>query len=90
MPVIARWGQFCILLSYSFLVLKLYSGFGFINRNHTPELVRNITRFIRDVTPGGAYIMAGKWVEKLGNSNSILTLCRYRYSLAEVRRGRGS
>ncbi|KAF9074070.1 hypothetical protein BDP27DRAFT_1317942 [Rhodocollybia butyracea] len=34
-------------------------GFGFKNRNHTPDLVKNITRFIRDVTPGGAYLMAG-------------------------------
>ncbi|KIK62413.1 hypothetical protein GYMLUDRAFT_223561 [Collybiopsis luxurians FD-317 M1] len=34
-------------------------GFGFHGRNHTPELVREVTRFIRDVTPGGAYLMAG-------------------------------
>ncbi|KAE9406347.1 hypothetical protein BT96DRAFT_851638 [Gymnopus androsaceus JB14] len=34
-------------------------GFGFDNRNHTPELVREVTNFIRQVTPGGAYIMAG-------------------------------
>ncbi|KAJ4485269.1 hypothetical protein J3R30DRAFT_3696603 [Lentinula aciculospora] len=34
-------------------------GFGFDKRKDTPELVRDVTRFVRDVTPGGAYIMAG-------------------------------
>ncbi|KAG5651099.1 hypothetical protein H0H81_009855 [Sphagnurus paluster] len=34
-------------------------GFGFDNAGHTPELVRALTNFIRNVTPGGAYIMAG-------------------------------
>ncbi|KAJ3806166.1 hypothetical protein F5876DRAFT_20222, partial [Lentinula aff. lateritia] len=34
-------------------------GFGFDKRKDTPELVREVTRFVRDVTPGGAYIMAG-------------------------------
>ncbi|KAF5338238.1 hypothetical protein D9758_012849 [Tetrapyrgos nigripes] len=39
-------------------VLALW-GFGFSDRGHTPELVRNIVRSIRSFTPGGAYIMAG-------------------------------
>ncbi|KAF8907673.1 hypothetical protein CPB84DRAFT_1822441 [Gymnopilus junonius] len=34
-------------------------GFGFDNANHTPELVRSITQFFRNTTPGGVYIMAG-------------------------------
>ncbi|KAG6901998.1 hypothetical protein C0995_005798 [Termitomyces sp. Mi166 len=34
-------------------------GFGFENAGHTPALVRAITIYIRNVTPGGAYIMAG-------------------------------
>ncbi|KAG6849764.1 hypothetical protein H0H93_005446 [Arthromyces matolae] len=34
-------------------------GFGFENAGHTPELVRSITTYIRNMTPGGAYIMAG-------------------------------
>ncbi|TFK37396.1 hypothetical protein BDQ12DRAFT_750835, partial [Crucibulum laeve] len=34
-------------------------GFGFDGRGHTPSLVRLITKFFRDSTPGGAYIMAG-------------------------------
>ncbi|KAG6885506.1 hypothetical protein C0993_000756 [Termitomyces sp. T159_Od127] len=34
-------------------------GFGFENAGHTPALVRAITQYIRNVTPGGAYIMAG-------------------------------
>ncbi|KAH0590020.1 hypothetical protein H2248_000198 [Termitomyces sp. 'cryptogamus'] len=34
-------------------------GFGFENAGHTPALVRAITTYIRNVTPGGAYIMAG-------------------------------
>ncbi|KAG6817286.1 hypothetical protein H0H87_010628 [Tephrocybe sp. NHM501043] len=34
-------------------------GFGFENAGHTPALVRAVTAYIRNVTPGGAYIMAG-------------------------------
>ncbi|TFK38727.1 hypothetical protein BDQ12DRAFT_683236 [Crucibulum laeve] len=34
-------------------------GFGFDNAGHTPGLVRAITNFIRNTTPGGVYIMAG-------------------------------
>ncbi|KAF5392204.1 hypothetical protein D9757_001418 [Collybiopsis confluens] len=35
-------------------------GFGFHERDHTPELVREATCFIRDATPGGAaYLIAG-------------------------------
>ncbi|PFH48275.1 hypothetical protein AMATHDRAFT_65829 [Amanita thiersii Skay4041] len=34
-------------------------GFGFDNAGHTPELVRAVTSFIRNNTPGGVYIMAG-------------------------------
>ncbi|KAF8499017.1 hypothetical protein F5888DRAFT_1686884 [Russula emetica] len=34
-------------------------GFGFNDRNHSPELVRAVTSFFRNSTPGGAYIMAG-------------------------------
>ncbi|KAG6889033.1 hypothetical protein C0992_006601 [Termitomyces sp. T32_za158] len=35
------------------------SCFGFENAGHTPALVRAVTKYIRSVTPGGAYIMAG-------------------------------
>ncbi|KZT64030.1 hypothetical protein DAEQUDRAFT_68833 [Daedalea quercina L-15889] len=34
-------------------------GFGFADSKHDPAVVRAITRFVRDNTPGGAYIMAG-------------------------------
>ncbi|KAF8798292.1 hypothetical protein BYT27DRAFT_7203403 [Phlegmacium glaucopus] len=34
-------------------------GFGFDNSKHTPALVRAITEFFRNTTPGGVYIMAG-------------------------------
>ncbi|GLB36755.1 putative xylosidase arabinosidase [Lyophyllum shimeji] len=34
-------------------------GFGFEGAGHAPALVRAITTYIRNVTPGGAYIMAG-------------------------------
>lgn len=34
-------------------------GFGFSDAGHDPATVRAITKFIRDNTPGGAYIMAG-------------------------------
>jgi hypothetical protein len=34
-------------------------GFGFNNRNHSPEVVRSIANFFRSSTPGGAYLMAG-------------------------------
>ncbi|TBU26339.1 hypothetical protein BD311DRAFT_667689 [Dichomitus squalens] len=34
-------------------------GFGMSDAHHSPETVRAVTRFIRDNTPGGAYIMAG-------------------------------
>ncbi|KAF8722447.1 hypothetical protein AX14_009826, partial [Amanita brunnescens Koide BX004] len=34
-------------------------GFGFDKRRHTPEMVRAVTSFLRNNTPGGAYIMGG-------------------------------
>ncbi|KAI0321461.1 hypothetical protein OF83DRAFT_1168415 [Amylostereum chailletii] len=34
-------------------------GFGFEHTHHTIELLRSVTSFIRNNTPGGAYIMAG-------------------------------
>ncbi|CAL1696791.1 unnamed protein product [Somion occarium] len=34
-------------------------GFGFADTHHDPASVRAVTSFIRDNTPGGAYIMAG-------------------------------
>ena len=34
-------------------------GFGFADSGHDPAVVRAITRFVRENTPGGAYIMAG-------------------------------
>lgn len=36
-----------------------FQGFGFDGRGHTPALVRAITQFFRNNTPGGVYIMAG-------------------------------
>ncbi|KAF8628523.1 hypothetical protein AX15_003837 [Amanita polypyramis BW_CC] len=40
------------------IVIALW-GFGFDKTGHTPEIVRAVTAFLRDNTPGGAYIMAG-------------------------------
>ncbi|KAI6113783.1 hypothetical protein EDD16DRAFT_1483793, partial [Pisolithus croceorrhizus] len=37
----------------------VFWGFGFNDRNHTPELVRSIAAFFRSSTPGGIYLMAG-------------------------------
>ncbi|KAH9836626.1 uncharacterized protein C8Q71DRAFT_50623 [Rhodofomes roseus] len=34
-------------------------GFGFADSRHDPHVVRAITKFVRENTPGGAYIMAG-------------------------------
>ena len=34
-------------------------GFGFADTNHSPDTVRAVTSFIRNNTPGGAYIMGG-------------------------------
>ncbi|KAJ2912412.1 hypothetical protein MD484_g8005, partial [Candolleomyces efflorescens] len=34
-------------------------GFGFENAGHTPALVRSITQFFRNATPGGVYLMGG-------------------------------
>ncbi|KAJ8488759.1 hypothetical protein ONZ51_g3342 [Trametes cubensis] len=34
-------------------------GFGMSDAHHSPSMVRAVARFIRDNTPGGAYIMAG-------------------------------
>ncbi|KAK0446545.1 uncharacterized protein EV420DRAFT_893381 [Desarmillaria tabescens] len=34
-------------------------GFGFAEAGHTPHLLRAITNSIRNLTPGGAYLMAG-------------------------------
>ncbi|KIJ14829.1 hypothetical protein PAXINDRAFT_169514 [Paxillus involutus ATCC 200175] len=34
-------------------------GFGFNERNHTPDLVRSIVNFFRSNTPGGVYLVAG-------------------------------
>ncbi|KAG0703458.1 hypothetical protein DFH29DRAFT_998455 [Suillus ampliporus] len=54
----------CILDSPNYLrekgkpVIALW-GFGFNDRNHSPEVVRSITNFFRSSTPGGAYLMAG-------------------------------
>ncbi|KAG1830038.1 hypothetical protein EV424DRAFT_1584185 [Suillus variegatus] len=54
----------CILDSPNYLrekgspVIALW-GFGFNERNHSPEVVRSITNFFRSSTPGGAYLMAG-------------------------------
>lgn len=34
-------------------------GFGMNDNNHDPAMVRRVTAFIRENTPGGAYIMGG-------------------------------
>ncbi|KLO08176.1 hypothetical protein SCHPADRAFT_944668 [Schizopora paradoxa] len=34
-------------------------GLGFVNRGHDPESVRRIVQYIKSITPGGAYVMAG-------------------------------
>jgi hypothetical protein len=47
------------LIQHVYLILSLFQGFGFSERNHSPELVRAVTSFIRNSTPGGAYIMGG-------------------------------
>ena len=46
-------------LGYPCLPAHSLSGLGFDNRGHTPALVRAITNYLRTVTPGGVYIMAG-------------------------------
>ncbi|OBZ78726.1 hypothetical protein A0H81_00270 [Grifola frondosa] len=54
----------CILDSPNYLrekgkaVVALW-GFGFSDSHHDPSKIRAITTFIRNNTPGGAYIMAG-------------------------------
>ncbi|KAF9235835.1 hypothetical protein BU15DRAFT_77559 [Melanogaster broomeanus] len=54
----------CLLDSPNYLrekgrpVVALW-GFGFDNRNHTPDLVRSIANFFRSSTPGGVYLVAG-------------------------------
>ncbi|KAH7884090.1 hypothetical protein F5I97DRAFT_1813288 [Phlebopus sp. FC_14] len=54
----------CLLDSPNYLrekgrpVVALW-GFGFNDRNHTPDLVRSITAFFRSSTPGGVYLVAG-------------------------------
>ncbi|KAF9221268.1 hypothetical protein BS17DRAFT_271438 [Gyrodon lividus] len=54
----------CLLDSPNYLhekgrpVVALW-GFGFNNRNHTPDLVRAIATFFRFSTPGGVYLVAG-------------------------------
>lgn len=40
------------------IVVALW-GFGFADTRHKPQTVRNITNFIRNNTPGGAYIIGG-------------------------------
>lgn len=37
----------------------LRPGFGFSGRGHDPNVVRDIVRHLKTVTPGGAYVMAG-------------------------------
>lgn len=37
----------------------LYAGFGFDHTKHTPDQVRTVTTFMRNITPGGVYIMGG-------------------------------
>jgi hypothetical protein len=58
-PVIALWG----MRSHKDIIRVFSSrtplGFGFNNRNHSPEVVRSIANFFRSSTPGGAYLMAG-------------------------------
>jgi len=39
--------------------MDIHSGFGFNEAGHTPSLLRDIIVSFRNVTPGGAYIMAG-------------------------------
>ncbi|KIY43969.1 hypothetical protein FISHEDRAFT_22785, partial [Fistulina hepatica ATCC 64428] len=56
-PVVALWGE--SLLQFTPIANITSSGFGFHERNHTPELVARICEFIRANTPGGAYIVAG-------------------------------
>ncbi|TFY52992.1 hypothetical protein EVG20_g10314 [Dentipellis fragilis] len=34
-------------------------GFGFNDAHHTPEQMRAVTQFLRNATPGGAFLMAG-------------------------------
>ncbi|EGN94157.1 hypothetical protein SERLA73DRAFT_78077 [Serpula lacrymans var. lacrymans S7.3] len=54
----------CVLDSPNYLkeqgrpVVVLW-GFGFNNRNHSPAVLRAIIAYLRSVTPGGAYIVAG-------------------------------
>ena len=58
--VIALWGKkslsILVFIGTSQTNLK---GFGFDNSGHTPALVRAITQYFRNTTPGGVYIMGG-------------------------------
>jgi hypothetical protein len=47
------------LIQPVYSILLLSQGFGFNDRNHSPELVRAVTSFFRNSMLGGAYIMAG-------------------------------
>lgn len=54
----------CVLDSPNYLKEKgkpvvVLWGFGFSGSGHDPAVVRAITSFVRNNTPGGAYIMAG-------------------------------
>lgn len=47
-------------------------GFGFEGSGHTPALVRAVTALIRNVTPGGAYIVGGapaQWRSSEGDAD---------------------
>jgi hypothetical protein len=59
-PVIALWGErLRIVLLHRLADWRPYQGFGLGDRHHSVEMVRNIARFLRTQTPGGAYLMAG-------------------------------
>jgi hypothetical protein len=71
-PVVVLWGA-PFMISFPFAAHN-NPGFGFSDRDYKPETVRNVFAFIRNNTPGGAYIMAGGASHALGMLTSLLTL----------------
>lgn len=57
-PVSLRYDKYILLLE-SAISGPSSEGFGFSNAGHTPELVKKITTYLRDATPGGIYLIAG-------------------------------
>lgn len=70
-PVIAIYGAY-MRDSELPLELNFSPGFGFNGKKHNPETVLSVVQFLRKMTPGGAYILAGipsHWSHSSGNAD---------------------